>query len=81
MAKSQVTSKGQTTIPKEIREYLDVQAGDMVEYVIEEGQVVIRAATMDIMDLKGFLKSESIGPVSLREMKQAVRKKAQGRLK
>ena len=39
MIESTVTAKGQTTLPKAVREALSIQAGDRVRYVIHEGQV------------------------------------------
>jgi antitoxin PrlF len=42
--KSRVTSKGQITIPQEIRRRLGVHAGDEVEFIAEEQRTVIRRA-------------------------------------
>ena len=39
MIESTVTAKGQTTLPKAVREALSVHAGDRVRYVIQDGQV------------------------------------------
>jgi antitoxin PrlF len=40
-----VTSKGQVTIPKAVREALDIGPGSLVEFVMnEDGQVVLRKA-------------------------------------
>ena len=36
-----VTSKGQVTIPKAIRDFLHVQPNDRVDFVVEAGQVVV----------------------------------------
>jgi AbrB family looped-hinge helix DNA binding protein len=35
MATSRVTSKGQTTIPKEIRKELGIEAGDRVVFILK----------------------------------------------
>lgn len=37
-----ITSKGQVTIPKRIRERLHVAPGDQVDFVEEDGAVVVR---------------------------------------
>lgn len=37
-----ITSKGQVTIPKRMREALDVRGGDSVEFVLKGGEVLIR---------------------------------------
>ena len=41
MLESVITSKGQTTLPKAVREVLALQPGDRVRYVIHEGEVRI----------------------------------------
>jgi antitoxin PrlF len=47
-----LTSKGQTTIPKPIRDHLGLHAGDQLDFVIEpDGRVTLRPATIDVMDL------------------------------
>jgi antitoxin PrlF len=75
MPTSTVTSKGQTTIPKEIRDHLHLKPGDRVEFVTDEdGRVVVLAATVDVAELAGMLKPPA-NPVSLEEMAQAVRKR------
>jgi AbrB family looped-hinge helix DNA binding protein len=48
-----VTSKAQTTLPKEVREALGVKAGDMLVYRIAKGKVTLaRAEPMDRAYLK-----------------------------
>lgn len=41
---STMTSKGQLTVPQEIRKRLGLESGDRVEFVVEEGRTVIRPA-------------------------------------
>lgn len=75
MPTSTVTSKGQTTIPKEIRDHLHLKPGDRVEFVTDEdGRVVLLAATVDVAELAGMLKPQA-KPVTLEDMAQAVRKR------
>jgi antitoxin PrlF len=38
---SKITTKGQTTIPIEVREYLKVGAGDRIGYEFVDGKVVL----------------------------------------
>lgn len=40
-----ITTKGRLTIPKEIRERLELKEGDRVIFVIEAGQATIRKAS------------------------------------
>jgi antitoxin PrlF len=39
---STISSKGQVTVPQEIRKRLGLEPGDRVKFVIEEGRTVIR---------------------------------------
>ena len=46
IATSKLTTKSQTTIPKKVRETLDLHSGDFVSFEITENQkVIIRKAT------------------------------------
>ena len=70
MIESTITKKGQTTLPKPVRETLGVQAGDRVRYVISEGEVRI-LPVRPISQLFGVLQHD--GPaVTVEEMEQAV---------
>lgn len=75
MPTSTVTSKGQTTIPKEIRARLHLQPGDRLEFVVEDdGRVMVLPATVDATELRGILKAPA-RPVTVEAMKQAIRKR------
>lgn len=39
-----ITSKGQVTIPQEIRQRLGLKRGDRVEFIIQDGETVLRPA-------------------------------------
>lgn len=70
MVESVLTSKGQTTIPKAVREALAVRAGDRIRYVISDGEVLI-LAVRPIGGLFGVLKHD--GPaVTLADMERAI---------
>ena len=76
MPTSLITSKGQTTIPKEIRDYLHIQPGDRVDFVVEEdGRVSLEPATSDIKELEGVLHRPGMKAVSDAEIKAAMRKR------
>lgn len=72
MPATTITSKGQVTIPKAIRELLGVRAGDRVSFFqTQDGQIVVQAETVDLRSLRGVLAHE--GPaVSLEEMEEAI---------
>ena len=73
MATTTLTRKGQLTLPKPIREFLRVKAGDPVDFVIEDdGRVVVRPATVDVRELKGMLHRPGRAPVSVEDMDAAI---------
>lgn len=75
MSTSTMTSKGQTTIPKDIRKRLNLQPGDRLDFIVEEnGRVVVLPASVDASELAGILKPPT-KPVSVAEMNQAIRKR------
>jgi AbrB family looped-hinge helix DNA binding protein len=53
-----VTSKGQVTIPKTIRELLNIHAKDRVEFV-REGNRVLIVPIKTLKDLRGAVPSKS----------------------
>lgn len=76
MATAIVTSKGQITIPKPVRDGLGVETGDRVEFVeLERGVYSVVAATRDIRDLKGVIPRPA-KPVSVEDMNKAIRRHA-----
>ena len=79
MTSATLTSKGQVTIPKDIRDYLHLHPGDQIDYVVEKnGTVTIHAATINVMQLKGILKSKISKAVSIKDMEDAIVKGATG---
>lgn len=73
MAGATVTSKGQVTIPKAIRKFLGVEAGDQLDFVVEErSRVVIRAGNKDATSLKGLLSRRGRPPVTVEQMNAAI---------
>jgi len=51
---TKISSKGQITIPKEIREYLKVKPGDKVKFEIVNGKVVLEALKKPSESMKGI---------------------------
>ena len=73
IAAGTVTSKGQITIPKQIRERLRLEPGHRVEFQVDrQGQVIMRAKNVDIRELKGILRSTRKTPASVEEMNEAI---------
>lgn len=77
MAESTLTTKGQCVVPKKIRNYMRLNPGDKIDFVIrEDGEVYVRPVILDVRELKGQLKKPGRKPVSLKEMDTVVRKRA-----
>jgi antitoxin PrlF len=75
MPTATLSSKGQITLPKKVRERLKVQTGDAIEFVIGgDGEVRVRAGQVDVTQLRGFLHSPGRKPVSLERMDLAIRR-------
>jgi len=79
-----LTSKGQMTIPKEIRKALNLKPDQKVAIVIEDDHVVIKPVKGDILDIGGTVKIPSgEGPSDFRrireEAKKTLGKKAAGK--
>ncbi|MFM6397629.1 AbrB/MazE/SpoVT family DNA-binding domain-containing protein, partial [Planktothrix sp.] len=70
-----VTSKGQVTIPKVIRDYLKLDTGSKVEFVIDEnGQVKILPLNVAVESLSGILHRPGMKKASLEDMEVAIYK-------
>ena len=76
MSGSKITSKGQITVPKVVRETLALLPGDRMSFVIhDDGSVTVEAETVDLSSLRGAV--ASVGRhVSIEEMGEAVRRAA-----
>ena len=73
MLSSTITTKGQITIPKNIRNLLKVDKGDRIEFLVNNnGSVTIWPITTDITALKGLVPKPK-NYVSLNDMKKTIR--------
>lgn len=70
MAESTITSKGQTTLPKSVREALGVGPGDRVRYVVLDGEVRMMPVR-PIARLFGAFRRDG-PPGTLEDMERAV---------
>ena len=78
MATATISSKGQVTLPREVRASLGVSAGDRLDFIrLEDGNYAIVPASHSIRALKGLLpKRDHV--VSLEEMDAAIEAGARG---
>jgi AbrB family looped-hinge helix DNA binding protein len=64
-----LTSKGQTTIPKEIRAGLGLIPGDRITLTLmPDGTVVMRVKSKSVTDLAGLLRKEGRKPVAIERL-------------
>ncbi len=73
MPATTLTSKGQVTIPKPIREQLHLHTGQRLDFQIDRaGRLIVKPRARDIRDLKGILRSDRKKPVSIAQMHEAI---------
>jgi antitoxin PrlF len=70
MQESKVTSKGQTTLPRDVRSALGLEAGDTLRYIVEGGRVQMLKARR-VTELVGMLRRGGQLRVTLAEMDAA----------
>jgi antitoxin PrlF len=75
MAVSTMTSKGQTTVPKEVREALDLEPGAKLRWEVRGGKVAITTERPALYAFQGFIKH---GPDPLTAVTEA--RKTRGRV-
>lgn len=78
MPTATVTSKGQVTLPRRIREALRVRPGDRIDFVLaENGEVRVRAGEVDVSELRGLLRRPGRRPVSLEAIDEAIARRGE----
>ncbi len=70
MPHSTVTSKGQTTIPRKVREALRIRPGTRLEYVVQGDHATIRVHP-GLRSLKGALASKKGEGMSFDQIREA----------
>lgn len=77
MASTIVSDRGQIIIPEKIREYLKLNAGSKIEFVIDEqGQVKIIPLKFSVEDLSGILHHPGIEKATIEDMENAIQELA-----
>jgi antitoxin PrlF len=72
---STLTRNGQVTIPSKIRAYLNLRAGDKIEFLIQpDGNVMMVARNIDIRELAGML-APAPRRLTIAQMDNAVRRR------
>lgn len=77
MPTATLTSKGQITLPKEVRDVLRLATGDQVDFVIaSDGHVELRSLRRSVREFYGVLYRADQPPVSLDDMSDALPEQA-----
>jgi AbrB family looped-hinge helix DNA binding protein len=70
-----LTTKGQLTLPKEIRDRLNLEAGAILDFQVQaDNTITARHVQPDARRIRGLLKSPHAEPVSVEQMDEAVAK-------
>ncbi|ELW9532220.1 AbrB/MazE/SpoVT family DNA-binding domain-containing protein [Burkholderia cepacia] len=72
MFEATLTSKGQLTLPAGIRHALGLEAGVRIVFTpLDDGTVILRAKTRNLLDLQGVLPATSSVPTGAMRMSDA----------
>ena len=74
MSTATVTSKGQITLPKDVRDDLHLKEGDRVTFEKVDGRYFLRPQNKNIMDLAGILHQPGGKALTVREMDEGLGK-------
>ena len=73
---SAITTKGQATIPKAIREHLRLKPGDRVKFFVHPDGTVVLLPKLPASALRGIIRSRRKKPVTVKQMNEAIAKGA-----
>jgi AbrB family looped-hinge helix DNA binding protein len=76
MSTSTLTSKGQITLPRDVRQALGLGVGDKVDFVQVEGGFKLVPLRKDVRGLKGKFAGRVKRPVTIDEMNDAIAQSA-----
>ena len=79
MPSAVITRKSQVTIPKAIRDQVHLEIGDRVNFVVRDGEIVLKPPAPSILDLQGSVKPTRI-PEDFDQIRKTVRRQRAERL-
>ncbi|BBO76403.1 AbrB family transcriptional regulator [Desulfosarcina widdelii] len=80
MALATITTKGQVTIPKTVRDSLQLHSGDKIEIILtKDREAVIRPVSKKVDDIFGKLHKPGRKTMSLEEMDRAIQNRMRER--
>jgi len=76
MTTATLTTKGQVTIPKSVRDSLHLHTGDRIEFVVRDSsEAILRPITKSVDEVFGKLHASGQSPVTVEQMDAAVAKR------
>ena len=80
MASATVTTKGQVTIPKSVRNALLLNTGDRIEFVLtDRKEAIIRPISKKVDEVFGILHKTGRKAVSVKKMNDSIKKRIKDR--
>jgi len=74
MPHSKITSKGQITIPKNVRKKFNLKTGDKVDFVIENDILKLVPASKTVSEVFGMLERKNMNAISVDEINIKLKK-------
>lgn len=72
MSEATITSKGQVTIPKSVRDRLSLHAGDRIEFVFSDAGLTVVPIRRELNAMCGIFKGRRAKPASVADMNRAI---------
>ncbi len=71
-----IAESGQTTVPREIIDFLKLNPRDTIDFIIDsDGRVIVQPAKIQVQSLKGILHREGMESISIEAMNAAVKQR------
>ncbi|THJ66819.1 AbrB/MazE/SpoVT family DNA-binding domain-containing protein [Arthrobacter echini] len=81
MVQAKLTSKGQVTIPLEVRQALGLEAGSKIDFIRSaDGRIVLEVVRTSVASLQGVLRRDGGDSLSVEAMNDAVQDEALARM-
>ncbi len=71
---SVMTSKGQTTIPKTVRDSLRLRPKDKLLYIVEGNHAIVRPIHGSLRGLKGIFRGVVKGPIDFKKLREETKR-------
>ena len=67
-----LSSKGQITLPKDMRDALGLEPNDTLMLTVDDGRLILTPKNVKFSDLAGFLGAPPNGPATLEEIEETI---------